>query len=126
MEQYVYKFLKFGVVGVMGVVIDFGLTWFFKEKLRWNKYLANVTGFSVAVINNFFFNRFWTFKSTNPNWGLEFGKFALVSTIGLLLNNLCIYIFHQRLKFNFYTAKVFATGIVFVWNFTSNMFFTFR
>lgn len=126
MEQFIYKFLKFGVVGAMGVVIDFGLTWFCKEKLRWNKYVSNITGFTIAVINNYFFNRFWTFKSTNPNWQAEFGKFALVCTIGLLLNNLCIYVFHQRMKLNFYTAKVIATGIVFIWNFTSNILFTFR
>lgn len=126
MEQFLLKFVKFGIVGAMGVVIDFGLTWYCKEKLRWNKYIANITGFSIAVINNYILNRLWTFKSTNPHWQTEFGKFALVSTMGLLLNNGCIYIFHQRLKLNFYTAKIIATGIVFIWNFTSNMFFTFH
>lgn len=126
MLQLFLKIIKFGLAGTVGIFIDFGITWLCKEKLRWNKYLSNVIGFSLAVVNNYILNRIWTFKSTNPRWEAEFGRFVLLSLIGLGLNNLFLYLFHQKLKMNFYAGKLVATLIVFVWNFTSNLVFNFH
>ena len=108
------------------MVIDFGTTWFCREKLKWNKYLANTIGFTLAAINNFIINRLWTFKSINPNWHVEFGKFVLFSLVGLGLNNLVVFILHGRYKVNFYVSKVIATLLVFAWNFTTNYYFNFK
>ena len=107
--------------------IDFGATWLFKEKIKINKYVANAIGFSLAVTNNYYINRIWTFRSTNPHLGTEFTKFVFVSLVGLGLNTFIIYLFHQRKNgINFYLAKFFAIVIVFIWNFLANWLFTFR
>lgn len=126
MLEKFFTVLRFGITGSMGMAIDFGITWFCKEKLKWNKYLANSTGFVIAVINNYIINRIWTFKSTNPNWEVEFEKYFLFSLIGLLLNNSFVYLFHQKLKWNFYASKLAASALVFIWNFSSNYFLNFR
>ncbi|MET4083454.1 putative flippase GtrA [Pedobacter sp. UYP30] len=122
-----YRIIKFGLTGFLGMAIDFGATWLFKEKIKINKYVANAIGFSLAVTNNYFINRIWTFQSTNPHLGTEFSKFIFVSLVGLGLNTFIIYLFHQRKDgINFYLAKFFAIVIVFVWNFLANWLFTFR
>lgn len=123
--ELIYKIFKFGIVGVTGMVIDFGTTWVAREKLKWNQYIANSCGFSLAVINNYIINRLWTFESTQA-WLPEFGRFALFSLIGLGLNNLLLYIFHEKAKLNFYFAKALAILCVFVWNFLANWLFNFR
>ncbi len=120
------KFIKFGIVGMIGMCIDFGLTWFLKEKIRINKYVANACGFSLAVVNNYLLNRFWTFHSNSKNWGAELGLFVLFSLIGLLLNTLFIGLFNGKFQIPFYLAKLMATGLVFIWNFTSNNYFNFH
>ena len=56
-EAIFFKLLRFGVVGLSGMVIDFSITWLVKERLRWNKYLANTFGFSLAVIAVVFIGR---------------------------------------------------------------------
>ncbi|EJF10424.1 GtrA family protein [Pontibacter sp. BAB1700] len=76
------KFLKFGLVGFTGLVIDFGVTFLVKEKLRWNKYVANSLGFILASINNYILNRLWTFHSMDPEIGWQFSKFLLVAVAG--------------------------------------------
>ena len=119
-----YKLLRFGVVGLWGMIIDFGTTWFIKEKIKWNKYIANTCGFSLAVINNYIINRLWTFESQSQ-WLPEFGRFLLFSLIGLGLNNLLLYLFHEKGKMNFYFAKALAIGCVFIWNFFSNLYLNF-
>ncbi|TDG37892.1 GtrA family protein [Pedobacter changchengzhani] len=121
------RILKFGLTGLLGMAIDFGATWLFKEKIKINKYVANAIGFTLAVTNNYFINRIWTFQSKNPHLGTEFSKFLFVSLVGLALNTYIIYLFHQRKNgTNFYIAKFFAIAIVFVWNFLANWLFTFR
>lgn len=123
----IWRVFKFGLVGFLGMAIDFGATWLCKEKLKINKYIANAIGFTLAVTNNYLINRVWTFESTNVHWGIEFGKFLGVSLVGLLLNTFIIYLFHQRKNgTNFYLAKFFAIVIVFIWNFLANTFFTFN
>jgi putative flippase GtrA len=125
MYTFILKMIKFGLVGCLGMVIDFSITWLCKEKLRWNKYIANGCGFTAAVICNYSINRRWTFTSSNPLWLREFVIFVMVSLVGLLLNTTILFFFHQKKNKNFYMAKLLAILIVFVWNFLANNFFTF-
>lgn len=120
------KFLKFGLVGLSGVVVDFGVTWVCKEKLRLHKYLANSLGFVVATVNNYLLNRFWTFRVIGQDATfLEFSKFFGIALVGLLINNLILFVIHEKLRVNFYLAKVFAIGVVAIWNFMGNYIYTF-
>jgi putative flippase GtrA len=112
-------------VGFSGTVIDFFTTWLCKEKFKWNKYLSNSLGFVLAATNNYIWNRIWTFQSTSSHIPTEYGKFLIVSILGLGINNLVIYLLHGKLKLNFWLSKVAAIGIVTIWNFTMNYFFTF-
>jgi len=43
-----FKFVKFGVVGFSGVIVDFGFTYICKEWLKIQKYIANAVGFTIA------------------------------------------------------------------------------
>ncbi|HOF21991.1 MAG TPA: GtrA family protein [Bacteroidales bacterium] len=122
----ILKFLKFSVVGFSGMLIDFGVTWLLKEKARANKYIANSTGFILAATSNYIWNRIWTFGSKSEEIAIEYFSFILISVAGLGINNLVIYLLHDRLGMNFYLSKLIAIGIVTVWNFTMNLIFTFR
>ena len=119
------KFLRFCVVGFSGTIIDFGLTWLCKEIFKIPKFISNAIGFVVAATSNYILNRIWTWGSTNDQVGVEYVKFFAVSLIGLGLNTLILYILHEKMKWNFYISKVFATAVVMVWNFLANNFFTF-
>lgn len=130
----IVQFLKFAFVGASGTVVDFGSTWIIKEKMRQNKYLANSIGFLIAATSNFVLNRIWTFHSVNPDISGEYFRFMLISLIGLSINNAVIYFFLQSwadkifVRFSslrFYISKIIATGIVVLWNFFMNYFFTF-
>jgi putative flippase GtrA len=120
------KFLKFCVVGFSGMIIDFGVTWLVKEKFKLNKYIANSCGFILAASSNYMLNRIWTFESHRPQIVSEYFSFIGVSVIGLILNNLIVYLLSDKLKWNFYLSKIVAIGVVTLWNFGMNFIFTFR
>lgn len=120
------RLIRFAIVGMSGMVVDFGITWLLKEKLRVNKFIANATGFSCAVINNYLLNRYWTFDSSNTQIATQFAKFLVVSLIGLGINNLLLYLLVKRTKHNFYLLKLFVTAVVFMWNYFANLLYTFH
>ena len=120
------RFLKFGISGLVGMCIDFSITWLCKEKFGLNKYLSNSLGFCVAVMNNFLLNRYWTFANNNMPFTNQLIKFLLVSITGLGINNLLIYLLVNNAKKNFYLLKLIVVGLVFFWNFFANSFFTFK
>ncbi|NOY51987.1 MAG: GtrA family protein [Chlorobi bacterium] len=125
-RELIQKFIKFGLVGFSGLFVDFGITWLSKEKIGVPKYLANAIGFSSAATTNYFLNRTWTFESTNPEVMVEYSEFFMISMIGLAVNTLILYILVSKFKWNFYLSKVFAIGIVTIWNFFANAFITFN
>jgi putative flippase GtrA len=122
----ILKFFKFCIVGFSGMVIDFGITWLLKEKIKLNKYLANSCGFISAATSNYVWNRFWTFQSHNDRIATEYFAFITIALLGLGLNNLIIKMLSDKIKWNFYLSKIIAIGIVTLWNFGMYFFFTFQ
>lgn len=124
-QVLLWKFLKFCIVGFSGLLIDFGTTWLFKERVKINKYVANSAGFLLAASSNYAINRLWTFQSGYQKIAVQYFLFITISFIGLGINNLVIYLLHDRWRLNFYLSKLIAVGVVTIWNFTMNYFFTF-
>ncbi len=85
------------------------------------------------MINNFTWNRLWTFGGgTSPNWRKQFAQFTLVSLIGLALNNLIVLTLEAPLgtlfgqpAWGYLPAKLLATALVVFWNYFANRKWTF-
>ena len=124
-RDLILKFVKFGVVGASGMAVDFGFTFLSKEIIKIQKYIANAIGFTLAATSNYFLNRWWTFHSHNPHIGIEYSKFLMISILGLGINTFVIWFLVSKYNRNFYISKLFAIGVVTLWNFVFNMIFTF-
>lgn len=124
-REVAWKFVKFGIVGFSGVLVDFGFTYMSKEWLKIQKYVANAIGFTIAASSNYFLNRWWTFHSQNPQIAEEYGRFLFISLIGLGINTLVLWLLVSRGRYNFYLAKLFAIAVVTIWNFIINLNYTF-
>lgn len=128
------QFIKFSVVGGSGVFVDFGLTFFLKERVKLNRYISNTIGFLSAATTNYFLNRWWTFQSSNPQIEREYTTFLLIAIAGLVINTIILHIFSEKIKlsffpkkekYRFYVAKFIATVVVTLWNFFLNYYITF-
>lgn len=124
-KKQIIEIFKFGIVGCSGLVIDFAVTYFLKENVGLNQYLANILGFSFAVINNYLINRFWTFNGKNAKVSYQILRFLAISLIGLCLNTAFIFLL-QLMSCPFYVAKLIAIVLVFAWNYTTNALITFK
>lgn len=100
-DDIFFRAIKFMAVGFTGMLVDFGLTFLFKEKLKVNKFIANAIGFSVAVVNNYSLNRIWTFHSSDPHIIRQFSFFLTISLSGLVLNTAVLYLLTEKKKVGF-------------------------
>jgi putative flippase GtrA len=119
----IFKFFKFIIVGFLGMVVDFSITILLKEKLKVHRYISSSAGFTFAASSNYLFNRLWTFESNNPKVLIEYGTFILISLIGLIINNLFLYLFEKKIRF--YFAKFLAIIVTSIWNFIANYYLNF-
>ena len=85
-KQERIRFLKFAVVGLTGTVVDFGilnlLRLLFNMPLVW----AQAISFACAVINNFLWNRYWTYpESRSKGASKQLIQFFIISIVGILI-----------------------------------------
>ena len=125
-ETLISKFIKFTIVGLIGLIIDFSVTFLLKEVIKINKFIANGFGFIIAATANYFLNRVWTFQSQNQHIIKEYSDFIIVSLIGLLINTFILWLILKKFKLNFYVAKAIAIIVTTLWNFTANLLITFN
>lgn len=120
------QMLRYAVVGGTGAIIDFGLLYILKEYFGWHYLVSATLAFIFSALFNFYLNRVWTFKSSG-NSRKQLLIFSFVSVSGLCLNNSILYIVVKWLGIYYvYYAKVLAVGLVTIWNFIWNKYFTFR
>ena len=113
------QFDRFGVVGLVGVVVDVGifnllrLTVLAPELIHEGPVIAKIISTSIAIITNWIGNRYWTFGSMRRSHVLREGlEFALVSVGGMGIALLCLWVSHYLLGFTSALADNIATNVV--------------
>ncbi|MBQ8591298.1 MAG: GtrA family protein [Lachnospiraceae bacterium] len=137
MRKLLEQILKFGIVGVIAFVVDFGIFTVLSTVLDIHYLIANFFGFSVSVVVNYLLSMRYVFtRQEGANKKAEFVIFVILSVVGLVLNEWIIYlcvdviyeswtalhvwISHDLAKL---TGKIIATGIVMVYNFITRKLF---
>jgi len=61
-KKELVQFIKFAIIGGIGVVINLGITYCFTEYFGVYYMISNCLGIIVAMSCNFVGNKVWTFK----------------------------------------------------------------
>ncbi len=81
----VLRFLRFGLVGGSGVVVNLAALWLFHDELGLPLGPAGVLAVALAIVNNFVWNNYWTFGATGFA-ARRLARFVAVSLVGLAIN----------------------------------------
>ena len=123
MIKLIVQIIKFGIVGVIATVIDFGVLAFMKEVLNVNVQISTAVSFSVSVFANYLLSMLFVFKSKEDNKIKEFIGFLLLSIGGLLLDQLVMWLGTDVVTIHYLVVKILATGVVAVYNFVTRKLF---
>jgi putative flippase GtrA len=111
--------VKFGVVGLIGLVIDvtlfnlLRLGVFGEDHWAQSAIGAKTISTSVAIIFNWLGNRYWTFRHhRRRNYVREFVEYVAVSIGGMLIALACLWISHHWLGYTSILADNVATNVV--------------
>ncbi|MBE9525021.1 MAG: GtrA family protein [Chloroflexi bacterium] len=140
------RFLRFALVGTIGALVDFATFNLLIKFFPIDPVLANVVSFSVAVISNFTWNRYWTYPdSRSKPLSRQLVEFAVVNILGVGIRT-PIFAFLSAFLINIFSETAFlssmpiltpellgnnlalAVAIVFVmfWNFFINRYWTYN
>jgi len=141
-----FRYLKFGLVGASGTVVNMVVLYLGHEYLfqsfegpQGKPYASLALAIAVATVNNFTWNRMWTWADrvqaqraaaldavdvSAPTLGAQFLKYALASWFGIALQyTLTLWLAHLM---HYMLANVIAIVIASVSNFLANDRWTFR
>jgi putative flippase GtrA len=76
---------KFLLVGLSGYVVNLAVFTFSLEVLGVHHIAAATIAFGVAVMNNFWWNRHWTFGARDGHAGFQAARFFAVSVVAFLI-----------------------------------------
>ena len=119
------KFVKYGLVGILGTFLHFAILIFLVRLLGSNVLFSSTFGFIVVLIISYFLNKHWTFQSSEQGIQ-EFTKYSIVSLIGLLLNTIVMYLSIYVFGFNYIIGQFLVVLIVPVSNFCLNNIWAFK
>lgn len=121
MIKLIQQIIKFGIVGVLAAIIDFGLLAILTEFLGIYYLLSAAISFIVATIFNYIASMKYVFDSRYEKGQKhqELFIFVILSLIGLGLNQVFMWFFVEITVLHYIIAKVLATILVMAWNFIS-------
>lgn len=139
MNQSFKELVKYGIVGFIGLGVDWAAFFLFRDVLGINYIVSHILGSILAITNNFLLNSYFTFKATDKIWQRAVSFFGIAG-IGLVIGSALLPLFVQLISFtlsyfdlgslapktiqNF--AKLAITIIIAFLQFFLNKYFTFK
>ncbi len=136
--------MRFAVVGVVGAIVDFGVANLLTNAFHTSIVLAGTISFIAAIINNFLWNRYWTYPDSRSKPIVhQLMMFTMVSVMGLVIRVPTLAILEPRVynlivslpvEYPLLTPRQIADNvtlaiavlIVMFWNFFVNRYWTYN
>lgn len=120
LSKEIYRFL---ITGILAFAIDYSLLYIFTEYFKIHVLVSSTLSFFISLVINYILSTKWVFQTKKDT--KEFIFFVIFSVIGLLINQVIMKIGIYNFKCPYMIVKVFATGIVMVYNFITRKFLLF-
>ena len=123
-KKLIAQFMKFGIVGVIAFLIDYGLMVALTEFFGVPYLISNTISFTVSVVFNYVASMRYVFERRDDmSRHREFIIFVVLSIIGLILNDLFMWLFVSVWFIDYRIAKIIVTVFVAIWNFVTRKIF---
>lgn len=118
------QLFRFGIVGGLAFIIDYGVMVFSKEVLHFYILIAVALGFLISVIFNYWASVTFVFDvKQKRSKTKEFIIFVILSAIGLGLTEISMWFGVEVLNINYMIVKIAVAVIVMIFNFVTRKMF---
>ena len=124
MKKLISQLVKFGFVGGIAFLIDYGFLYIFTEYFHLYYFVSSILSFSISVIFNYVASVIWVFDVDKEKSKVRnFIIFIFLSVVGLAINQLIMWFGVEVLSYYYMLVKLVATVIVMVFNFVTRKMF---
>lgn len=124
MKKIINQILKFGIVGGIAFLIDYFVLYMCTEWLGIYYFISSIISFTVSVIFNYIASVKWVFDVNEDKSKVQnFFVFTILSIVGLVLNQVIMYVGVEKIHIYYMITKLGATFIVMVFNFITRKIF---
>lgn len=124
MKKLFQQIVRFGLVGVMAFCIDYGLMLLLTEGFHIHYMISAAISFTVSAVFNYLMSVAFVFQTDSSRSRLaEFILFFAMSAVGLGINQGMMWLLSEQLPVPYQLSKIFATGVVMVYNFVTRKLF---
>lgn len=118
------QLIKFGIVGVISTLLDYGLMVLFTEVFGIYYLLSSTLSYAVSLVFNYAASMKYVFRGKEDmNKVKEFVIFTVLCLMGMGLNQLVLWLIVEKIGISYMISKIFATAVVMVWNFVTRKLF---
>jgi dolichol-phosphate mannosyltransferase len=116
---------RFAAVGASGYIVNLLVFAVCVHLIAIDYKLAAVAAFVVSVLNNFWWNRHWTFGAADGHAGFQAARFFAVSVAALLINLVVLELLISDTSMGDLAAQAIAVAVAMPFNFLGNKLWTF-
>lgn len=118
---------KFGFVGCLNTMIDFGVFSVLNSVFGINYVLSQILSYSAGTFNSYICNKFWTFNDTRTSkkTTMEIVQFIVVNAASLTVSIIGMGILLKDNSMNSFFAKIISMVLAQVVNFIGYRFWVF-
>lgn len=121
------EFLRFCFVGTLGFLVDLTFFAFCEKVLEFHYLAANSISFSAAVLHNFVWNKFWTFRGKRRGrTHYQYLGFLLIAVLALILRNALMVLLIEQIGIPIYAAFCLGVIVTMAINFFGSRWLVFR
>jgi len=126
-NNWLIQLFRYCFVGGFAFIVDYGLLYILTEYAGFHYLISATISFIAGLIVNYLLSTWWIFRNSKlKNKAAEFTVFALIGVIGLLLNNLLLYVFTDLLHVHYMISKLIVAALVMIWNFFGRKLILFK
>lgn len=124
MKKLLAQMMKFGVVGIIAFIIDYGLLAILNKGFGIDAIVSATVSFTVSVVFNYMASMRYVFShKEDMSRRREFIIFVVLSIIGLIINDVLMWVGIALFVVDPLITKIPVTAIVMVWNFVTRKIF---
>ena len=118
LQKLLLQFISYVAVGGAAFVVDFGVLYFLTEHLGLHYMVSATAGFLLGLVVNYLLcvSLIFDFRAIDRA-SHEFALFASIGVIGLMLNDLLIWLLTELAGRHYLVSKLLAAALVLVFNF---------
>lgn len=119
------RIVRFVLIGTLNALITALVIWLMMEELDCNYIATNITAYIVAQLNNFFWSKYWVFKSRDGRFRREIPLFLIAFVCAYASQFLALLLMVEILDLNEYLAQFLGLFVYGAVNFMMNKKVTF-